>query len=185
MMPEISLNILDVAENSVRAEAKLIEIGVVAEEAADRLTVTIKDDGCGMSEEQVAHVTDPFFTTRKTRRVGLGVPFFKLSAEQTGGSFTIDSRIGEGTCVTAVYGLSSIDRMPLGDLAGTIKQLILMHEDFDFLFTFTVNDQSFVLDTRELREILGDVSFQEPEVASYIGGYLEENIKEVQGAVSL
>lgn len=184
MMPEISLNILDVTENSVRAGASLIGIEVNANNADDTLLVRITDDGCGMTEEQVAHVTDPFFTTRTTRRVGLGVPFFQLSAEQSGGSFTIDSKEGEGTTVTATYGLSNIDRMPLGDLSGTVKQLILMHEDFDFLFQFIVDDRNFTLDTRELRGILGDVSFQEPEIAAYIGEYLKENMDEVlQGQI--
>ncbi len=185
MMPEIALNVLDVAENCVRAGASLTEITVSAQEREDRLTIVIKDDGCGMDAEQVAHVTDPFFTTRKTRRVGLGVPFFKLSAEQTGGSFSIDSEKGVGTVVTAVYVLSSIDRMPLGDIGGVMKDLILMHEDMDFLFTFTVNENSFTLDTRELREVLGDLSFQLPEIQEYIRDYLSENITETLGGKTL
>ena len=179
MMPEISLNLLDVAENSTRAEASLVEITVDAQYASDLLTVRIKDDGCGMDEEQVAHVIDPFFTTRKTRKVGLGVPFFKLSAEQTGGSFSIESEKGVGTCTTAVYKISSIDRMPLGDIAGTMKMLILMHEETDFLFTFICDDRSFSLDTREIREVLDGLSFQLPEVQSYIGEMLSENVAEV------
>lgn len=103
MMPEISLNILDVAENSVRAGASLIEIGVSVQTEEDTLTVVIKDDGCGMSAEQVEKVQDPFYTTRTTRRVGLGVPFFKQAAESTGGSFSIMSELGKGTVVTAVF----------------------------------------------------------------------------------
>ena len=95
MMPEISLNILDVAENSTRAKASLVEITVDADTASDRLTIVIKDNGCGMTEEQVAQVTDPFFTSRTTRKVGLGVPFFKYAAESTGGSFSIESRPGK------------------------------------------------------------------------------------------
>ena len=115
MMPEISLNILDVAENSTRAKASLVEITVDTDVAADTLTVVIKDDGCGMTEEQVAQVIDPFYTSRTTRKVGLGVPFFKYAAESTGGSFFIRSQVGVGTVVTAVFVLSHIDRMPLGD----------------------------------------------------------------------
>ena len=91
-MPEISLNVLDVAQNSIRAEAKLVEIDVIADTAADTLEITIKDDGCGMTEEQLQKVTDPFFTTRTTRKIGLGIPFFKLAAESTGGSFSISSQ---------------------------------------------------------------------------------------------
>ncbi len=97
MMPEISLNILDVAENSVRAGASLIEIGVSVQTEEDTLTVVIKDDGCGMSEEQIEKVQDPFYTTRTTRKVGLGVPFFKQAAESAGGSFSIMSEEGKGT----------------------------------------------------------------------------------------
>ena len=179
MMPEISLNILDVAENSVRAGADRIGIRIDADTDADTLRVVIRDDGCGMDPEQTARVTDPFFTTRKTRRIGLGVPFFKLSAEQTGGSFRIESEKGKGTCVTAVYRISSIDRMPLGDIAGTVRQLMVMHEDRDFHFHLDVDGRSFEADTSEFREILGDISLAEPEVQSYIGEYLREHTSSV------
>ena len=179
MMPEISLNILDVAENSVRAQATLITITARADTSADTLTVTIGDNGCGMTEEQVRQVTDPFFTTRKTRRVGLGVPFFKLAAELSGGSLTIHSVPGEGTEVTAVFGLSHVDRMPLGDMPSTIHTLITMHEEIDFLYEYRYDESSFVLSTAQMREILGDVSFQEPEISAYILDYLRENTEEV------
>ena len=178
MMPEISLNILDVAENSVRAGATLISISAEADTAADTLTVIISDNGCGMTEEQVQRVTDPFFTTRKTRRVGLGVPFFKLAAELSGGRFFIRSEVGKGTDVTAVFGLSHVDRMPLGDMPSTIHTLVTMHEDIDFVYTYRYDEDSFVLSTAQMREILGDVSFQEPEISAYILDYLRENTQE-------
>jgi hypothetical protein len=181
MMPEISLNVLDVAENSVRAQASLIEIRAEADSASDTLTIVIRDNGCGMTKEQVEHVTDPFFTTRKTRRVGLGVPFFKLAAELSGGSFAIHSVPGEGTEVTAVFGLSHVDRMPLGDMPSTIHTLITMHEEIDYLYTYRYDEDSFTLSTAQMREILGDVSFQEPEVSAYILDYLKENTIEVTG----
>ena len=139
MMPEISLNILDVAENSTRAGASLVTINVTADTDADRLTIQIGDNGCGMSEEQLSHVTDPFYTTRTTRKVGLGVPFFKMAAESAGGSFSIHSQIEKGTEVTAEFGLSHIDRMPLGDINSTIHNLIVYHPDTDFCYTLTVN----------------------------------------------
>ena len=184
MMTEISLNILDVAENSTRAGASLVSITVSADTKADRLTVVIEDDGCGMAEEQLARVTDPFFTTRTTRKVGLGVPFFKEAAELTGGSFAIQSEPGKGTTVTAVFVLSSIDRMPLGDISSTIHTLILYHPETDFVYTYQVDGNGFTLDTRELKEILGDVPFTEPEVSQYILDFLTENKKEAdQGAV--
>jgi len=177
-MTEISLNVLDVAENSTRAGAKLVEITLAADTIDDTLTLIIKDDGCGMTPEQVAHVTDPFFTTRTTRKVGLGVPFLKQAAESTGGSFTIESTPGVGTVDTAVFGLSHIDRMPVGDISTTIQNLIIYHPDTDFIYTYRYDDKSFVLDTREMREILGGVPLDTPDVAAYIKEFLVENKQE-------
>ena len=157
MMTEISLNILDVAENSVKAGASLTEIAVTANFKANALTVTIRDNGCGMTPEQVNRVTDPFYTTRTTRKVGLGVPFFKEAAEQTGGSFCITSAPGAGTTVTAVFVLNSIDRMPLGDIC----------------------------DTRQFKEILEGVALNTPEVSAYLRDYLRENTAEVNGELIL
>src|SRR5699024_1384129 len=118
-----------------RAGAKLITILVKADTRQDTLTVSIQDNGCGMTTEQISQVTDPFFTTRTTRKVGLGVPFFKYAAESTGGSFSIESEKGKGTVVTAVFGLSHIDRMPLGDISSTIHTLITCHPDTEFVYT--------------------------------------------------
>lgn len=180
MMTEISLNVLDVAQNSVRAGASLIEITVAADSASDRLTVTLSDDGCGMSEEQLKSVTDPFFTTRTTRKIGLGIPFFKQSAELTGGSFEITSEVGVGTKTEAVYVLSSIDRMPLGNMSQTIHSLVTLNTHIDFLYTYSADGKSFALDTREFKEILGeDADFAAPEVSAFIMDYLKENHAEV------
>ena len=181
MMTELSLNILDVAENSTRAGATLVFINVTADRAADRLTISIEDNGCGMTEEQLSRVTDPFFTSRTTRKVGLGVPFFKYAAECTGGTFSIDSEPGRGTRTEAVFVLSHIDRMPLGDITATIHTLITCHQDTDFVYTYSYDGRSFTLDTRQLREILGDVPFDVPEVSSYINDYLSENKLETDG----
>ena len=182
-MTELSLNILDIAENSVKAGAPLTEITVEADSAQNLLEITIRDNGCGMTEEQVQRVTDPFYTTRTPRKVGLGVPFFKESAEAAGGSFLIESKVGVGTTVKASYELDNIDRMPMGDLTATIHTLVTMHEEIDFLFTYRVNENEFVLDTRELREILGEISFKEYEVSNYIKDYLKENITSVTGEI--
>ncbi len=179
MLPEISLNILDVAQNSISAGAALTEITVDIDSKADTLTVCINDNGCGMNEEQVKAVTDPFYTTRKTRKIGLGVPFFKTAAENTGGSFTITSEVGVGTKVKAVFGLSHIDRMPLGDMTFTVHTLVTLNCDIDFLYRYSVDGKSFTLDTREFREILGGVPFNVPEVSDYIKSYLTENSAEV------
>ena len=185
MLPEISLNVLDIAQNSIRAEADLIEIGVYIDRKADTLTVIINDNGCGMTAEQIAHVEDPFFTTRSTRKIGLGVPFFKMSAIITGGSFEITSEVKVGTKVKAVFVLSHIDRMPLGDINSTIHTLVTYNTDIDFVYTYEFDGESFVLDTRQMREILGGVPLDSPEVSEYIKEYLDENKKEADGGVLL
>lgn len=185
-MPEISLNILDVAENSVRAKASLIEITVSVQTQEDLLTVVIRDDGCGMSADQVKRAQDPFFTTRTTRIVGLGLPFFKQAAESTGGNFRIISEKGKGTTVEAVFGLSHIDRMPLGDISSTIHTLIVFNEQIDFRYIYRYNDRHFILDTREMREMLGDeISFMEPEVSLFIWEYLDTNKNETDGGADV
>ena len=185
MLPEISLNVLDIAQNSIRAEADLIEIGVFIDRKADTLTVIINDNGCGMTAEQIAHVEDPFFTTRSTRKIGLGVPFFKMSAIITGGSFEITSEVKVGTKVKAVFVLSHIDRMPLGDINSTIHTLVTYNTNIDFVYTYEFDGRSFVLDTRQMREILGGVPLDAPEVSDYIKEYLDENKKEADGGVLL
>lgn len=185
MLPEISLNVLDIAQNSIRAEADLIEIGIYIDRKADTLTVIINDNGCGMTAEQIAHVEDPFFTTRSTRKIGLGVPFFKMSAIITGGSFEITSEVKVGTKVKAVFVLSHIDRMPLGDINSTIHTLVTYNTNIDFVYTYEFDGRSFVLDTRQMREILGGVPLDAPEVSEYIKEYLDENKKEADGGVLL
>ncbi len=180
-MRELSLNVMDVAQNSVRAEASLVRITVEESDKEDRLSIIIADDGCGMTEEQVQQVIDPFFTTRTTRKVGLGVPLFKLSAEQTGGSFDIKSKKGVGTTTTANYVKSHVDMTPLGDINSTVKILIQCNPDIDFVYTCTTDNGSFSLDTRELREVLGDVSLDTPDVLEWITDFLEENTKEIYG----
>ena len=185
-MTELSLHVLDVAENSTKAGATLVTISVDIQSTEDNIIISIIDDGCGMTAEQVAKVTDPFYTTRTTRKVGLGVPFFKMAAEATGGNFSIQSEPGVGTTVRAVFGLSHIDRMPLGDMNATIHQLIVMHPECDFLYIYQYNDRQFTLDTREFKEILGDIPFDVPEVSAYLQQYLSENESEVnQGQTNI
>lgn len=163
-----------------------MEITVSVQPEEDTLTVVIRDDGCGMTQEQMARVQDPFFTTRTTRKVGLGVPFFKQAAESTGGSFRIDSEKGKGTTVEAVFGLSHIDRMPLGDISATVQTLIVFNEHIDFRYTYEYGTRSFVLDTREMREMLGEgISFSEPEVSAFIKDYLETNKEETDGGADI
>ena len=169
------MHLLDVAQNALKAGAKLVEITVAADTAADTLHIRIKDDGCGMSPQQLQAVTDPFFTTRTTRKVGLGVPLFKMAAELSGGGLTIDSRQGRGTAVDAAFGLAHIDRMPLGDLKGTLLLLVRTNPQVDFLYLERLDGACMELDTRQLREILGEVPLDQPDVLDWIGVYYDEN----------
>ena len=179
-MKEISLNILDIAENSVKAGASLTEIYVY--EDGDTLTLTIKDDGHGMDEETLKSVTDPFYTTRKTRKVGLGVPLLKLACEQTDGSFSVASSTSatdHGTTVTAVFNKNHIDFTPLGDVTATIVTLIQGHPDTDFLFRHGMKDGEVALDTREIREVLEEIPLDTYEVISWIRDNLKDQYDEI------
>lgn len=178
-MKELSLNVLDIAKNSVKAKATLIRITM--EEKNGWLTLTIADDGCGMTPEIVEGVMNPFYTTRTTRKVGMGIPLLKLAAEQTGGSVTIQSRHeGEypethGTEVTATFDTNHIDFTPVGDLVSTMETLIMGSPEIDFVFTHQTDRFSVGLDTREIREVLGaDVPLDSFEVIQWIGQYLRE-----------
>ena len=177
-MKELSLNILDVAKNSVTAGAT--KIGILVEETPGRLTITITDNGCGMTPEFVRQVTDPFTTTRTTRKVGLGIPFFKLTAEATGGQFSIDSTLGVGTTTTAFYHTGHIDMMPVGDMVSTMVTLISMNPDMDFVFHHTLDGRDFTLDTREIKAVLEDVPIDSPEVVLFIRDSLTEGEEELK-----
>lgn len=184
-MRELSLNVMDIAQNSISAGASLITITVEEDEALDEMMISIGDNGRGMTEEQVKNVTDPFFTTRTTRSVGLGVPLFKMEAEMTGGRFSIESQVGVGTTTTAVFKPSSVDMIPLGDINGTVNMLVMMNPELDFLYTRRYTPRGgerreFALDTRELRQVLGeDVPLNLPEVTQWVKEFLSENTGEL------
>ena len=177
-MKELSLNILDIAENSVKAGASRTEI--LLEQTGNILKLTIRDNGCGMTPEVLAGVTDPFYTTRTTRKVGLGLPLLKLAAEQTGGTMQVSSRHesvfpqDHGTEVCATFDRSHIDCEPLGDVVSTVVTLIQGHPDRDFLFRHTTEAGSVEMDTAQIREVLGDVPLDSYEVLQWIEGYLRE-----------
>ena len=184
-MRELSLNVMDIAQNSISAGASLITITVEEDAELDALSISIGDNGRGMTPEQVEHVTDPFFTTRTTRSVGLGVPLFKMEAEMTGGRFSIESTRGVGTTTTAVFKPSSVDMIPLGDNNSTVSMLVMMNPDLDFLYTRSYKPmegerREFALDTRELRTVLGeDVPLNLPDVTGWVNEFLSENTDEL------
>ena len=177
-MQELSLNILDIAQNSIVAGATLIEIGVEVDEK-EFLTITIRDNGSGMSEETVKNVINPFYTSRTTRKVGLGVPFFKQAAEEAGGSFRIESTLGEGTYIEAVFDTGNIDCTPLGAVWETVAMLIQMNENLDFVYTVKKGDAEFVCDTRQLKEIMEGVPLSDLSVVQWIKEYIRENQTEI------
>ncbi len=178
-MKELSLNVLDIAENSVKARATLINIDL--RETDTTLSLTVSDNGCGMKEKILRGVSDPFYTTRTTRKVGLGIPLLKMAAEQTGGSFTITSRHESddpdthGTTTSALFYKDHIDFTPMGDIISTVTTLIQGSPDIDLVFHHEMTDKTVALDTREMREILGaDIPLNSPEILSWIKKYLEE-----------
>lgn len=182
-MKELSLNILDITENSVKAGATLTEINISENE--NDLILTITDNGHGMTCEILNSVTNPFTTTRTTRKVGMGIPLLKLAAEQTGGEVVITSKHesefpdSHGTIVKATFYKKHIDFTPLGDVVSTITTLIQGHPDTDFLFVHSINDNQVLLDTRELREMLEGVPLDTYEVIKWIEGYLNEQYSEI------
>ncbi len=178
-MKEISLHIMDIMQNSVVAGATLVELILDEQPDKDYLTFTVTDNGCGMSEDLLKRVVDPYTTGRTTRRVGLGIPLVKLACENTGGELGIQSEVGKGTTLSAKFGYHHIDRAPVGDMAQTIHQLITAYEEIDFIYKHLVGDKEFSLDTRELKKILNGVSFKEPEVTMWLLEYLKEGENEI------
>lgn len=179
-MRELSLNVLDIAQNSIKAEASLVEIELSESTEKKELLIGIYDNGKGMTPEQVQSVTDPFFTTRTTRKVGLGIPFFKMSAEMTGGEFEIESEVGKGTRVRALFKTDHLDFTPVGDMCSTVILLITMNLHVDFIYKRVIDKKEFTVDTRQLKEILGDVPLNEPSIVSWITDYIKENTKQLR-----
>ena len=183
-MRELSLNLLDVAFNSVEAEAKNVIITVAAN--GNELKIVVEDDGKGMDEELLGKVTDPFVTTRKTRSIGLGIPFFKYEAEASGGRFGIRSKPGEGTVVEGSFMIDDIDRPPLGDVAATIVALIPeFEEEKRLVFIFDFNGKTYEFDTREEKRAQGKKSITEPCVLKELRTKIQENIQTILGGVVL
>lgn len=173
------MHIMDILQNSTRAGATEVTLEVMEDPAADTLTIRFIDNGCGMDAETVQKVINPFFTTRTTRKVGLGLPLLKQNTEQTGGSLDIQSEKGKGTTVTAIFGLTHLDRPPMGDLAGTVVLTASAYPDIRFIFHYKNDKVDYVFDTKEVNEALDGISIQEPEVIEYLKEMITSNINEV------
>ncbi len=178
-MKELALHILDIAQNSITAGATNIAIGIVEDEAANSYTILVEDDGCGMSEEMLQRVTDPYVTSRTTRKVGMGISLLMHSAEQAGGRLNIESEIGKGTKLETMFVHDHIDRPELGDMAGVMTILIGGNPDIRFQYRHQKNEKEFTLDTDEIKETLEGIPINVPEVLKFIREMIRENISEI------
>ncbi len=181
-MEELALHILDIAQNSIRAGARNVVVTVEESTEADTITIVIIDDGSGMDEETVRKLSDPFFTTRDTRDIGLGIPLFTQTAEMCGGNVGIDSEPGRGTTVTACFQLNHIDRPPLGDIATTVWALIALNPKVEFKYRHARDGAEFVVDTAEIKKFLGVRKFNSPRMARYLKEYLTAGEERLVGS---
>ncbi|MDR1065907.1 MAG: ATP-binding protein [Clostridiales bacterium] len=177
MMKELSMHIMDIAENSVRANSPVVKITI--EERRNSLSILIEDEGDGMTPEMAEKALDPFVTTRNTRKVGLGLPFLKQTCEQCGGKLTIESALGKGVKVVAEMERDNIDRPPMGDLADCLRVLIAGRPDVDFIYSHTVDDKAYAFDTTEVKKELDGLSIAEPAVAKWLYDELRAGIDEL------
>jgi anti-sigma regulatory factor (Ser/Thr protein kinase) len=178
-MIELSLHILDITENAVRAKARHVLISMTEDRGNDRLTLEIRDDGTGMTPEELKRVLDPFYTTKKVRRVGLGLPMLAQAAENAGGFFRIESEPGKGTVVTVAFQLTHMDRQPLGNLAGTLVTLIAGNPEMHFVYRHRCNGRTYALDTDEIKKEIEDVPIHHIEVLKWIRHDVESGLKEI------
>ena len=179
-MRELSLHIMDIVENGLSAGAKLIQISVTEEKKENWLRIMVKDNGRGIPADLMEKVLNPFYTTRTTRRVGLGLSLFREAAKRCEGEFKLTSKEGEGTEVLAAFRLDHIDRAPLGDMAGTLTSLIMGSPDVDFVYTHDVDGKMFRLDTRDVKRELEGLRINHPKVVSYLGAFIRESLADLK-----
>jgi len=182
-MHDLSLHLLDIVQNSIKASARRISVTLEVLSSQNRLRLTVSDDGCGMSPELLRQVTDPFVTTRTTRKVGLGLPLLKEQCELTGGQLLLESQPGCGTTLAAELGLDSIDRLPLGDLGATWSAILVSNPSINYCLTLRAQNKEEVLDTAELRLMLEDVPLNDPNVLRWIREYVAEKQQMIFGGV--
>jgi hypothetical protein len=179
-MLELADHILDIAENSIRAGARVVEIVINEDSAKDLLTIEISDNGSGMTKEEIKKVEDPFYTTKTVRRVGLGIPLLANAAKMAGGSLTLKSAKGKGTKLAATFALSHLDRQPMGNITTTMLTLIAGNSGVDFIYKHRHSDRRFTLDTRQIRKEIEDVPINHPEIIKYIRGVIDAGLREIK-----
>ena len=180
-MRELSLHILDIVQNSITAGAKNIHISIDEDTKEDTFKIVISDDGCGMDKDTLDNVNNSFASSRKSRKVGMGIAIFRAAAELADGYLTIDSSLGKGTVLTAVFRHSSVDRMPLGNMPDTMMLLIMKSPDTEFFYNHTYNGREFKFSTVEIKNILEDVRIDSPEICEYIRDYIKEHLIDLFG----
>lgn len=183
-MKEISLHVLDLANNALEAGATHLEVMVDVQHGSDTVSVSIADNGCGMDDESARKAQDPFVTSRTTRKVGLGIPLFRAGCLGCGGTFRLESEPGRGTRVMGSWKLSHIDRPPIGDMAATALLLIL-DPRIDLEFRASMDEGMFALSTADLRKELGDTPLHDPEVVGWIASYIRESLEALYGGEAL
>ncbi len=179
-MRELSLHILDLLENSVQAGASRIDLEIIEDSIKNRLIIRVVDNGKGMDKETLERASDPFFTTRTTRDVGLGIPLLKAAAERCNGDLIIRSEPGVGTTVVVDFELDHIDRAPLGDIESTLLSVLLSQRRCDLNYIHRVNDRTFEFDTAEMSQVLGDIPLGHPRVRVWLEDYLREGLAELR-----
>jgi hypothetical protein len=177
---ELSLHLLDIAENSIAAQASTVEIAIREDNPMDRLYFSVCDDGNGMDKEMVEMVTDPFTTTRTTRKVGLGIPLLKAAAEFCNGNLKIHSTPGSGTSLEVEFQNSHIDRMPLGDITSTMLHLVIANPQIHFIFQYQVDDKKYIFNDEALKHELADIPLSDPVIITYLRDELEAGIQNLQ-----
>lgn len=182
-MRDLSLHLMDLLQNSISARATFIEIGLYAKDDGNELVMELLDNGCGMNEEFLKKVTDPFSTTRTTRKVGLGIPLTKASSERSGGRFSISSQPGQGTKLLATYRIDHIDRLPLGNLAETLTTTIMAEPEIRYKLTLKHNENIFKFDTCTIKETLAGVPIVEMAVIQWMNEYIDEGVRNIFGGV--
>jgi len=179
---ELALHILDIVENSVRAGATLVRVLIRENRAKDLFLMRITDNGSGMTPEERQRALDPFYTTKKVRRVGLGLPMLSDAADRTGGKMTLRSKPGTGTVVEAAFGLSHIDRQPMGNIVSTLITIIVGNPGIDLLYRHEVDGRTYLLDTREIKKELEDVPLNHPEVTGFLREHIAEGLSDIGAA---
>lgn len=180
-MNDLSLHIIDIIQNSLSAGASLISITVKELEPDNLMVIEITDNGKGMTAKQVESLDDPFFTSRTTRRVGMGIPLFRDSARQSGGDLAVYSEPGQGTTVKATFELDHIDRPPLGDVANTVILMVAANPEKDFRFSYIFNDKVYMFDTIEVKEVLEGLPLNDPSVIRMLTDMVRANIEDIKG----